>query len=164
MSGRRVFAIQLQKVRAAITALIAEGILPAGIDQSRLAVEPSREVGHGDLATNAAMVLAKEARSKPRQFAEQIAAKLRDDEGLAQVAVAGPEFINLTLTPAAWIEALHAVLHDGPAYGASDVGRGTAVNVEYVSSIPQDLCTSATAAAPCSATLWRTFLALPDFV
>ena len=66
MSGQHIFAIQLQKVRAAITALIAEGILPAGIDQSRLAVEPSREVGHGDLATNAAMVLAKEARSKPR--------------------------------------------------------------------------------------------------
>jgi len=136
MSGQDIFAIQLQKVRAAIAALIAEGILPSGIDQSRLAVEPSREAGHGDLATNAAMVLAKEARSKPRELAEHIVAKLRDDELLAQVAVAGPGFINLTLTPAAWIETLRAVLHAGAAYGASDVGKNTAVNVEYVSANP----------------------------
>jgi arginyl-tRNA synthetase len=136
MSGQHIFAIQLQKVRAAIAALIAEGILPSGIDQSRLAVEPSREAGHGDLATNAAMVLAKEARSKPRELAEHIVAKLRDDELLAQVAVAGPGFINLTLTPAAWIESLRAVLHAGAVYGASDVGKNTAVNVEYVSANP----------------------------
>ena len=121
MSGQHIFAIQLQKVRAAIAALIAEGILPSGIDQSRLAVEPSREAGHGDLATNAAMVLAKEARSKPRELAEHIVAKLRDDELLAQVAVAGPGFINLTLTPAAWIESLRAVLHAGAVYGAMDM-------------------------------------------
>src|SRR4030088_580318 len=136
MSGQHIFAIQLQKVRAAIAALIAEGILPSGIDQSRLAVEPSREAGHGDLATNAGMVLAKEARSKPRELAEHIVAKLRDDELLAQVAVAGPGFINLTLTPAAWIQTLRAVLHAGAAYGASDVGKNTAVNVEYVSANP----------------------------
>ncbi len=135
-SGQHIFATQLQKVRAAINTLIAEGILPSGIDQSRLAVEPSREAGHGDLATNAAMVLAKAAGTKPRQLAEQIAVKLRDDGLLAQVEVAGPGFINLTLTRAAWIETLRAVLHAGPAYGASEVGKGTAVNVEYVSANP----------------------------
>jgi len=135
-SGQHIFATQLQKVRAAINTLIAEGILPSGLDQSRLAVEPSREAGHGDLATNAAMVLAKAAGTKPRQLAEQIAAKLRDDGLLAQVEVAGPGFINLTLTRAAWIETLRAVLHAGPAYGASEVGKGTTVNVEYVSANP----------------------------
>jgi arginyl-tRNA synthetase len=82
------------------------------------------------------MVLAKEARSKPRELAEHIVAKLRDDELLAEVAVAGPGFINLTLTPAAWIETLRAVLHAGAAYGASDVGGEGAVNVEYVSANP----------------------------
>jgi arginyl-tRNA synthetase len=136
MSGQSIFAVQLDKVRAATNALIADGILPAGIDQSRVAIEPSREAAHGDLATNAAMVLAKEAKTKPRQLAEQIAAKLRDDKALAQVAVAGPGFINLTLTRAAWIEVLHAILDAGSQYGASSVGQGAAVNVEYVSANP----------------------------
>ncbi|HEY2183559.1 MAG TPA: arginine--tRNA ligase [Xanthobacteraceae bacterium] len=136
MSGQSIFAVQLDKVRAATNALIADGILPSGIDQSRVAVEPSREAAHGDLATNAAMVLAKEAKTKPRQLAEQIAAKLRDDKALAQVSVAGPGFINLTLTRAAWIEVLRAILDAVSQYGASSVGQGAAVNVEYVSANP----------------------------
>src|SRR5436190_462966 len=113
MSGQNVFADQLNKVRAAINGLIADGTLPAGIDQSRVAVEPARDAAHGDLATNAAMVLAKDAKIKPRELAEQIAAKLREDKTLAQVAVAGPGFINLTLTRAAWIEVLRAMLDAG---------------------------------------------------
>src|SRR5256884_3579148 len=136
MSDRNIFASVLDRVRAANNALIADGVLPAGIDQSRIVVEPPRESAHGDMATNAAMVLAKDAGSKPRPLAEAIAAKLRGDELVAKAEVAGPGFINLTLKPAAWIDALRAVLATGANYGRSDIGQGTAVDVEYVSANP----------------------------
>src|SRR5215467_12595068 len=136
MSDQNVFAAVLDKVRAANDVLVADGVLPAGIDQSRIVVEPPRESAHGDMATNAAMVLAKDAGTKPRPLAEAIAAKLRGDELVAKAEVAGPGFINLTLKPAAWIDALRAVLATGANYGRSDVGRGAAVNVEYVSANP----------------------------
>ena len=136
MSDRNIFAAVLDKVRAANDALIAEGVLPAGIDQSRVVVEPPREAAHGDMATNAAMVLAKDAGTKPRPLAEAIAAKLRGDDLVAKAEVAGPGFINLTLKPAAWIGALRAVLEAGPDYGRTAVGQGTRVNVEYVSANP----------------------------
>jgi arginyl-tRNA synthetase len=136
MSNRNIFAAVLDKVRAAGDALVAEGVLPAGIDQSRVVVEPPREAAHGDMATNAAMVLAKDAGKKPRELAEAIAAKLRADSVVAKAEVAGPGFINLTLEPSAWIDALRAVLDAGAQYGRSDIGQGTAVNVEYVSANP----------------------------
>src|SRR5215470_15497467 len=136
MSDQNIFAAVLDKVRAATNALAADGMLPAGIDQSRIVVEPPRESAHGDMATNAAMVLAKDAGTKPRPLAEAIAAKLRGDALVAKAEVAGPGFINLTLKPAAWIDALRAVLATGANYGRSDVGRGAAVNVEYVSANP----------------------------
>jgi arginyl-tRNA synthetase len=136
MSDRNIFASVLDKVRAANNALVAEGVLPAGIDQSRIVVEPPRESAHGDMATNAAMVLAKDAGSKPRALAEAIAAKLRADDLVANAEVAGPGFINLTLKPAAWIGALRAILAAGTNYGRSEVGGETAVNVEYVSANP----------------------------
>jgi arginyl-tRNA synthetase len=136
MSDRNIFASVLDKVRAANNALVADGVLPAGIDQSRIVVEPPRESAHGDMATNAAMVLAKDAGSKPRALAEAIAAKLRADDLVANVEVAGPGFINLTLKPAAWIGALRAILAAGTNYGRSEVGGETAVNVEYVSANP----------------------------
>src|SRR6516164_1597595 len=136
MSDQNIFAAVLDKVRAATNALAADGMLPAGIDQSRIVVEPPRESAHGDMATNAAMVLAKDAGTKPRPLAEAIAAKLRGDALVAKAEVAGPGFINLTLKPAAWIDALRAVLATGPNYGRSDVGEGTAVGVEYVSANP----------------------------
>jgi len=123
-------------VRAANDALIADGVLPAGIDQSRIVVEPPRESAHGDMATNVAMVLAKGAASNPRVLAEAIAAKLRADDIVAKAEVAGPGFINLTLRPAAWIGALRAILAAGKNYGRGDVGESTAVNVEYVSANP----------------------------
>src|SRR5499427_5422607 len=88
MSDRNIFAAVLDKVRAANDALIAEGVLPAGIDQSRVVVEPPREAAHGDMATNAAMVLAKEARKKPRELADAMAEKLRADALIANVEVA----------------------------------------------------------------------------
>src|SRR3989440_5789825 len=136
MSDQNIFAAVLDKVRAATNALAADGMLPAGIDQSRIVVEPPRESAHGDMATNAAMVLAKDAGSKPRPLAEAIAAKLRADALVAKAEVAGPGFINLTLKPAAWIDALRAILAAGTAYGRSEVGAETAVNVEYVSANP----------------------------
>src|SRR5215467_10777708 len=136
MSDQNIFAAVLDKVRAATDALAADGVLPAGIDQSRIVVEPPRESAHGDMATNAAMVLAKDAGKKPRELAEAIAAKLRDDELVAKAEVAGPGFINLTLKPAAWIGALRTVLAAGADYGRSAVGQGTRVNVEYVSANP----------------------------
>ena len=136
MSNQNIFAAVLDKVRAANNALIADGVLPAAIDQSRIVVEPPREAAHGDMATNAAMVLAKDAGKKPRELAEAIAAKLRADSLVAQAEVAGPGFINLTLEPSAWIGALRAVLSAGTDYGRSGMGQGSAVNVEYVSANP----------------------------
>ncbi len=134
--SKNIFAVVLDRVHAANEALVASGVLPASIDQSRIVVEPPRDAGHGDMATNAAMVLAKEAGRKPRELAEAIAEKLRADELLAKVEVAGPGFINLTLKPGAWIDELRLVLRMGADYGRSDVGRGEAVNVEYVSANP----------------------------
>src|SRR5262249_50983261 len=102
----------------------------------RILVEPPRDATHGDMATNAAMVLAKPAGKKPRELAEAIAGKLRGEPLIEEVSVAGPGFINLTLTRAAWIDALRAALAAGDGYGPSDTGRGEPVNVEYVSANP----------------------------
>ena len=136
MAAENIFTEMLVRVRRANEALIAAGVLPAGIDQSRVSVEPTRDPAHGDMATNAAMVLAKDAGKKPRELAETIAEKLRDEPLVEKVDVAGPGFINLTLKPTAWIEALRAAVRLGTRYGSSDIGGGTAVNVEYVSANP----------------------------
>ena len=101
-----------------------------------MTVEPPRDAAHGDMATNAAMVLAKDAGRKPRELAEAIAEKLRADDLIAKVDIAGPGFINLTLKPEAWIDALRGAVQLGAHYGASDIGRGEPVNVEYVSANP----------------------------
>ncbi|HSR78966.1 MAG TPA: arginine--tRNA ligase [Xanthobacteraceae bacterium] len=131
-----VFKIVLDKVKAANNALIAEGVLPAGIDQSRVVVEPPRDPTHGDVATNDAMVLAKEAGRKPRELAEAVAERLRADALVAKVDVAGPGFINLTLKPQAWTSALRAAILSRADYGRSRIGDGRSVNVEYVSANP----------------------------
>ncbi len=133
---KNIFATVLDKVRAANEALAAEGVLPSGIDQSRIVVEPPRDPTHGDMATNAAMVLAKDAGKKPRELAEAIAGKLRSDALVEKVDVAGPGFINLTLKPAGWRDALRAVLGAPGDFGRSAVGQGAPVNVEYVSANP----------------------------
>src|SRR6202165_5180428 len=96
-----LFADVLARVHAICATLATEGNWPAGIDFSRVVVEPPRDASHGDMATNAAMVLAKEAKAKPRDLAEKIAERLRADDLIASVAVAGPGFINLTLKPQA---------------------------------------------------------------
>src|SRR5262249_9262246 len=104
-------------VAEASQALIATGLLPAGIDQSRVVVEPPRDPAHGDMATNAAMVLAKDAGKKPRELADAIAERLRLGDLVAKVDVAGPGFINLTLKPVAWTEALRVAILAGSDYG-----------------------------------------------
>jgi arginyl-tRNA synthetase len=131
-----LFANVLARVHAVCGALAAEGGWPAGIDLARVVVEPPRDAAHGDMATNAAMVLAKEARAKPRELAEQIAARLRADDLIASVDVAGPGFINLTLKASAWSDALRTVLREGAAYGRRAIGAAEKVNVEYVSANP----------------------------
>jgi arginyl-tRNA synthetase len=136
MAASNVFAEILERIRAANEALVSTGQLPAGIDQSRIAVEPPRDAAHGDMATNAAMVLAKDAGRKPRDLAELIAEKLRADTLIEKVEVAGPGFINLTLRPAAWIDALRSAVKLNQDYGKSDSGAGEPVNVEYVSANP----------------------------
>lgn len=131
-----LFADVLARVHAICVALAAEDQWPAGIDLSRVVVEPPREASHGDMATNAAMVLAKDVKAKPRDLAEKIAGKLRADELVAAVDVAGPGFINLTLKPKVWTDALHAILRQGADYGRSAIGGNEKVDVEYVSANP----------------------------
>jgi arginyl-tRNA synthetase len=131
-----LFADVLARVHAICAALAAEENWPAGIDFSRVVVEPPRDATHGDMATNAAMVLAKEAKAKPRELADKFAEKLRADDLIAAVDVAGPGFINLTLKPQVWADALRTVLREGASYGASAIGGDEKVNVEYVSANP----------------------------
>jgi arginyl-tRNA synthetase len=134
-SSKHLFADVLARVHAACRALEAERVLPNGIDLTRVVVEPPKDPSHGDMATNAAMVLAKEARTKPRDLAEQIATKLRDGL-IASADVAGPGFINLSLKPSAWSDALRVILRQGASYGRSAIGTAQKVNVEYVSVNP----------------------------
>src|ERR1700741_5671900 len=110
-----LFADVLSRVHAICAGLAAEGNWPGVIDFSRVVVEPPRDATHGDMATNAAMVLAKDAKSKPRDLAEQIAERLRTEDLVAKVDIAGPGFINLTLKPTAWVEGLRTILREGAA-------------------------------------------------
>jgi arginyl-tRNA synthetase len=130
-STQHLFANVLTRVHA-----VCAAELDAGIDLSRVVVEPPKDPSHGDMATNAAMVLAKEARIKPRDLAEKIASRLRTDDLIASVEVAGPGFINLTLNVSVWADTLRAVLREGNSYGQSAIGAGEKVNVEYVSANP----------------------------
>ena len=127
------FAAHLDSI---LDALVAEGTLPAGLNRRAVTVEPPRDASHGDLATNAAMVLAKPAGTNPRALAEAIAAKLGALDEVASVAVAGPGFINLTLNEDRWRDELAAIHSAGDDYGRSDTGAGITVNVEYVSANP----------------------------
>lgn len=119
-----------------LTAMTAEGTLPEGLDFANVAVEPPRDSAHGDMATNAAMVLAKPAKMKPRDIADALAAKLAEDERITSAEVAGPGFLNLRLAPVVWQGVLGAVLEAGLDYGRANLGQGKRVNVEYVSANP----------------------------
>ena len=123
-------------VRSILQDLIAAGSLPAGLDLGRVIVEAPRESSHGDLATNAAMVLSKVAGMKPRDLAEMLVPRLVEHEDVVSAEIAGPGFINMRLTDSFWRERLKDVLRAGQSYGESDEGKGKHVNVEYVSANP----------------------------
>jgi arginyl-tRNA synthetase len=123
-------------VIAELDALARDGALPAGLDTARVAVEPPRDSAHGDVATNAAMVLAKPAGMKPRDLAEALAERLRACDLVIEAAVAGPGFINLRIAEGFWHDCLAGALRAGAGYGRSELGAGVKVNVEYVSVNP----------------------------
>ncbi|MBV0911894.1 arginine--tRNA ligase [Anianabacter salinae] len=112
------------------------GALPAGLDLSNVAVEPPRDAAHGDMATNAAMVLAKPAGFKPRDIAEALASRLIADPRVESADVAGPGFLNLRLDASMWSRLVTGILSDGADYGRTGLGQGRKVNVEYVSANP----------------------------
>jgi arginyl-tRNA synthetase len=119
-----------------LNAMVAEGTLPEGLDFANVAVEPPRDAAHGDMATNAAMVLAKPAKMKPRDIAEALATKLAADARVTSAEVAGPGFLNLRLDQGSWQAVLSNVLAEGTNFGRSNMGEGKKVNVEYVSANP----------------------------
>jgi arginyl-tRNA synthetase len=131
-----LYAAFAARIDAALAALEKEAVLPADAARDAVSVEPPRDPSHGDLATNAAMVLAKAARSNPRALAEQIVGKLSGDPLIESAAIAGPGFINLRLATANWLAELRAIAALGPDYGRSPIGAGRTVNVEYVSANP----------------------------
>ena len=131
-----LYARYAAHIDAALDALEKEGVLQPGVDRRNLTVEPPRDASHGDLAANAAMVLAKPAGMNPRALAEALAIKLGAIEDVASVDVAGPGFINLRLTDDAWRAELTLIAEGGADYGRSTLGKGSIVNVEYVSANP----------------------------
>ncbi len=131
-----VYALVHARILAALQALQADGALPAGLDFAHVEVVPPREATHGDLASNAALVLAKAAKMKPREIADKLAAKLKADADIDRIEVAGPGFLNLSFRAAFWHRVVAAILKQGPAYGRADLGRGERIDVEYVSANP----------------------------
>lgn len=123
-------------VVAELDGLMASGALPGGLDLGAVAVEPPRDAGHGEMATNAAMVLAKPAGMQPRAIADALALRLMADPRVAGADVAGPGFLNLRLEPLAWQGLVRDVLVQGAGYGRSSLGAGRRVNVEFVSANP----------------------------
>ena len=131
-----IFQIYRAHVDAALNALEAKGVLPAGLNRAAITLDPPRDPAHGDLSVNAAMVLAKPAGLNPRALAEALGAELAATDGVTSAEIAGPGFINLRLNDAAWLSELSTISVAGDAYGAADFGAGRTVNVEYVSANP----------------------------
>ncbi len=134
--NQTLYAAFTGHLSAALDALEAAGSLPAGLKRGAITVEPPRDPSHGDLSTNAAMVLAKPAGLKPRDLAEALVAELTKLPDVTSAEIAGPGFINLRLSPAAWIAELRTIAVLGDDYGKSTMGGGTTVNIEYVSANP----------------------------
>ena len=130
------FAFFRQMIVAEIETLAAMGELPTGLDTSRVTAEPPREASRGDIATNAAMVLAKPAGTVPREIADKLAIRLANLAEVTGVEIAGRGFINLKIADGFWQARIPDVIAAGRNYGASDIGAGKAVNVEYVSANP----------------------------
>jgi arginyl-tRNA synthetase len=131
-----LYSLVHARILAALQSLQADGSLPGGLDTANVEVTPPRDAAHGDLASNAALVLAKAAKMKPREIAEKLAAKLREGEDIEKAEVAGPGFVNLSFRPSFWHGVVAAILKQGSSYGRADFGRGEKVNVEYVSANP----------------------------
>jgi arginyl-tRNA synthetase len=131
-----VFALFRERIVGELEALEAAGALAPGLDFARVSVEPPREASHGDISTNAAMVLAKPAAMNPRALAGLLAPRLAALDDVTEVEVAGPGFINLKVADSFWQARIADVLAAGDSYGVSKVGAGRAVNVEYVSANP----------------------------
>ncbi len=131
-----IFAEFQAEVVKAVEVLQAEGALPSALDLSKLAAEPPRDVAHGDIASNVAMVLAKPAGMSPRALAELMVTKLAAVPDVESLSIAGPGFINATLKSSVWPRVLTAVLRAKEGYGTSEFGQGRKVNVEYVSANP----------------------------
>lgn len=131
-----LFADIRASVISALNDMQAEGTLPQGLDFAAVAVEPPRDAAHGDMATNAAMVLAKPAGLQPRAIAEGLAAKLMNDPRITRADVAGPGFLNLRLAPNVWQALVQTALLSGSDFGRSAIGAGIKVNVEFVSANP----------------------------
>ena len=131
-----IYAKFRTKIEEQIASLAVAGALPEGMDTSRITLEPPRDASHGDIATNAAMVLSKPAGMKPRDLAELIVAGLQSDDDVASAEIAGPGFINISVAPALLHAVVERVLMRPDDYGQSPVGVGQKVNVEYVSANP----------------------------
>jgi arginyl-tRNA synthetase len=131
-----LFAKMLTAVRSELDAMMAEGVLKPGLDLARITTEPPRAADLGDVATNAAMVIAKAAGQNPRALGETLAARLMKLPDVAHAAVAGPGFINITLKETVWPRVLAAILADREDFGRSSIGHGIKSNVEYVSANP----------------------------
>ena len=131
-----VYALVHSRILDALQALQADGALPAGLDFRNVEVAPPRDAAHGDLASNAALVLAKAAKMKPRDIAQLLADKLKADPDIERIEVAGPGFVNLGFRPAFWHGVVAAILKAGPAYGRAQAGRNEKVDVEFVSANP----------------------------
>nr|WP_282570837.1 arginine--tRNA ligase [Sphingopyxis sp. MSC1_008] len=123
-------------IGAALDALAARDALPGGLDRGAISVEPPRDPAHGDVATNAAMVLAKPAGMNPRALADLLVAELGALDEVTEASVAGPGFINLRLVDDSWRDELALIFSEGGDYGRSTIGQGRRVNVEYVSANP----------------------------
>ncbi len=136
IAERTLFAEFAAVIDAAIDALVAAGTLPAGLARAGVTTEPPRDPAHGDLSTNAAMVLAKPAGTNPRALASALTAELAQDPRVTGAEIAGPGFINLRLTPGTWLAELQRIAAAGADYGRSTMGAGSVVNVEYVSANP----------------------------
>ena len=131
-----IFAEFRTAIMDALDALASEGTVPHGLETKGVTAEPPRDASHGDIASNAAMAVAKQAKMNPREIATALALKLGTDPRVDQAEVAGPGFLNLRLSDAFWRERLALALKEGERYGRSDAGAGTHVNVEYVSANP----------------------------
>lgn len=131
-----IYAQMAAHLDAALDALVASGTLPDGLPRAAITIEPPRDPAHGDMATNAAMVLAKPAGTNPRALAEALAGALERIDGVSEVSIAGPGFINLRLSDDVWRAEVRAITELAGDYGRSAMGSGAVVNIEYVSANP----------------------------